>query len=317
MKNILTLTLLLFLSIRLASAQDYVYQEYIPESSDFKELRAQLRKDDLAEIIDAFLQNDFEKLEPYLLKKLVPGTKEIIGKIRSAAQKQPWLARSHYNTSSFGLHPFAPFAKKNNLRMSSSNPKQLADYEVTYTYIVVDSMICINSIFFVLYSGIWLRAELPKELEAYDKIANDLRDIDDLAMFEKKITELKRIEERLIPYRFPFTENTVFVRNLSISYGNLAWHLIFKNKYKDAITAANKGLKTDSTQRWIYTNLALGYLLNNDYEKAKALYIQLKDQPISKTKNFNEAFLKDLDEAKEAGLANGHFAKIYAILHGK
>lgn len=46
---------------------------------------------------------------------------------------------------------------------------------------------------------------------------------------------------------------------LSSLNGSFAWYALFQNENKEAINAALKALDLDPSNKWIYTNLALGY----------------------------------------------------------
>ncbi len=55
----------------------------------------------------------------------------------------------------------------------------------------------------------------------------------------------------------------------SFNYSNLSWFSLFVNKPEEAIIAAKKSLELEPEETVAYTNLALAYVLNNEFEKAK------------------------------------------------
>ena len=61
---------------------------------------------------------------------------------------------------------------------------------------------------------------------------------------------------------------------LAISYGNIAFAELFNLHAKDAIISSLHGLKVDSTQLWLNINLSHSYILNNQFKKAREIYIK-------------------------------------------
>ncbi|WP_429398667.1 thioredoxin family protein [Mucilaginibacter lappiensis] len=90
---------------------------------------------------------------------------------------------------------------------------------------------------------------------------------------------------------------------LSALYGSLAWDQLFIKDFKSTVSSAKKGIELFKGNDWIYTNLALGYLLSGDVNSAKMLYADLKDKPYANgDKSFREAFLKDFDDLEQEGI---------------
>jgi hypothetical protein len=64
-------------------------------------------------------------------------------------------------------------------------------------------------------------------------------------------------------------------------------------------------LELYSTNDYIYTNLALGYLLTNQFEKAEAIYQEFKDKARRDNQVwFKDSFLKDFDDLETNGIIN-------------
>jgi len=77
------------------------------------------------------------------------------------------------------------------------------------------------------------------------------------------------------------------------------------NKFDKALEYALKGLQLDSTNDYIYTNLALGYLFTNQFEKAEAIYQEFKDKARRDNQvSFKDSFLKDFDDLDANGIIN-------------
>ena len=100
-------------------------------------------------------------------------------------------------------------------------------------------------------------------------------------------------------------KNAQSQHDLSIDFGNLAFYSLFVNKFDKALEYALKGLQLDSTNDYIYTNLALGYLFTNQFEKAEAIYQEFKDKARRDNQvSFKDSFLKDFDDLDANGIIN-------------
>lgn len=109
-------------------------------------------------------------------------------------------------------------------------------------------------------------------------------------------------------------------KQLASVYGSLAHVELYKKQPEKAIEAALKGLELDPDQVWIKTNLAHGYLYNNQYEKAKAIYIENQDRYINFNFNYKPQFKKivlcHFKELKDRGLVHPDMAGIEQLLTG-
>jgi predicted Zn-dependent protease len=77
--------------------------------------------------------------------------------------------------------------------------------------------------------------------------------------------------------------------------GNQSFFAIFMKQYAEAEQYARKGLAVDSTQLFIYTNLAAALLFQGKYGEAEAIYRQYKSE-------LKDSFLGDLKQFAEAGV---------------
>lgn len=105
-------------------------------------------------------------------------------------------------------------------------------------------------------------------------------------------------------------------KQLADSYGGLAWLQLFNRQFHQAIVSAQQGLAVDiplAEKEWINTNLALAYLYSGDFEKAKKIYLELKDKPYA-DKTYQHYFLIDLEDLKKAGIYHPDVPKIEGIL---
>jgi len=61
-------------------------------------------------------------------------------------------------------------------------------------------------------------------------------------------------------------------------------------------------------------NLAHGYLFDNQFDKAKAIYLENRDAKIDDERTFKQAALDDFQEFEEAGITHSDMEKIKALL---
>lgn len=105
---------------------------------------------------------------------------------------------------------------------------------------------------------------------------------------------------------------------LGSEYGSLSWYALENNDPSLALEFAKKGLETAPEMDWIYTNLSLAHLLNDDFKKAKKIYKKYKDKQYSmsdKSKRFKDIFIDDIDALKVKGIKCGNFEKALDYLN--
>ncbi|MEO6036950.1 MAG: hypothetical protein ABIQ93_00970, partial [Saprospiraceae bacterium] len=150
----------------------------------------------------------------------------------------------------------------------------------------------------------------------------------DLADFEDEAIKNQKAMEQQIAI-VDFTEQE-FSKNpsddgtrvrLASAYGSLAWFYLFVNKPEKSIDAAKKALQLDSSQTWVNTNLALGYLFVDQWDEAEKIYRRLyKDDwqksgfGSSKLKTFLEAFEDDLKNLRKAHIVYKDLEKAENLL---
>ncbi len=101
------------------------------------------------------------------------------------------------------------------------------------------------------------------------------------------------------------------------SYAGLGWYQIFNRKPRESIAASRKALQLSPDDAvMINGNLAHGYLFDNQFEKAKAIYLKNKDARLQDGRTFPRAVLDDFKEFQEAGLTHPDMEKIKALLGG-
>jgi tetratricopeptide (TPR) repeat protein len=98
-------------------------------------------------------------------------------------------------------------------------------------------------------------------------------------------------------------------------YVALAWYDLLNRRPQQAIEASLKALEwSPSDTVTIKANLAHAYLLDNQFDKAKAIYLQNKDGKLDNERTFRQAVLDDFKELQDAGITHPDMEKIKALL---
>jgi len=61
-------------------------------------------------------------------------------------------------------------------------------------------------------------------------------------------------------------------------------------------------------------NLAHGYLCDNQFDKAKAIYLENKDAKLNDERSFSQAVLDDFKELQDAGITHPDMEKIKVLM---
>jgi sugar lactone lactonase YvrE len=99
-------------------------------------------------------------------------------------------------------------------------------------------------------------------------------------------------------------------------YLSLAWYYLFDRKPREAIAASLKALGlSPRNAAMIKVTLAHSYLFDNQFDKAKAIYLENKNAKLrDDDRTFSQAVLDDFKELEEAGVTNPDVEKIKALL---
>jgi len=102
-------------------------------------------------------------------------------------------------------------------------------------------------------------------------------------------------------------------------YLDLGWYQLFNRKPREAIAASLKALELSPDDTVVIkTNLAHGYLFDNQFDKAKTIYLQNKNAKLRDGKRtFSQAALDDFKEFQDAGITHPDMEKIKALLTAK
>ena len=102
-------------------------------------------------------------------------------------------------------------------------------------------------------------------------------------------------------------------------YLSLAWYYLFDRHPHEAIAACLKALElSPRNAAMIKVTLAHSYLFNNQFDKAKAIYLENKNAKLrDDERTFGQAVLDDFKELEEAGVTHPDMEKIKALLPGE
>jgi tetratricopeptide (TPR) repeat protein len=102
-------------------------------------------------------------------------------------------------------------------------------------------------------------------------------------------------------------------------YLSLARYQLFNRKPREAISTSLKALKLSPDMAVIIkTKLADGYLFDNQFDKAKAVYLENKNAKLRDSeRTFSQVVLDDFKELQDAGIAHPDMEKIKALLTTK
>ncbi len=110
-------------------------------------------------------------------------------------------------------------------------------------------------------------------------------------------------------------------RRQAAYYLDLGSSQLFNRKPRETIATSLKALELSpniSAAMMIKANLAHGYLFDNQFEKAKAIYLENKDVKLPDYgETFSEAVLDDFKEFEDAGITHPDMEKIKALLTNK
>jgi tetratricopeptide (TPR) repeat protein len=130
--------------------------------------------------------------------------------------------------------------------------------------------------------------------------------------------EAADIAQRQVTYALKQVDSQVDKQALANDYLALAYYELFNRHPGNAIAASEKGLKFDVdelTKNALNTNLVHGYLFINQYEKAKAIYLNYKDKKLPDGRSFKQGVLDDFKEFRKRGINHPDMKKIEKLPH--
>ncbi len=101
-------------------------------------------------------------------------------------------------------------------------------------------------------------------------------------------------------------------------YTEVGWYQLFNRKPRASIAASLKALELSPDNAvLIKGNLAHAFLFDNQFDKAKALYLENRDAKIDDERTSKQAVLDDFKEFRDAGISHPDVEKIQALLTAK
>ncbi|MGE0084631.1 MAG: tetratricopeptide repeat protein [Desulfococcaceae bacterium] len=131
-----------------------------------------------------------------------------------------------------------------------------------------------------------------------------------------RVQEYRKGAEEVKQYLETVSIEELQTRKQAAEYGSLSWKYLFDRQFAKAGEAAQKGIALDPSQEWIKTNLASSFLFTGQWDKAKAIYLELKDKKDQhdETKTYRDVFLEDLNALEKAGITHPDMAKVREML---
>jgi tetratricopeptide (TPR) repeat protein len=115
-------------------------------------------------------------------------------------------------------------------------------------------------------------------------------------------------------YSFATKATELEAENYS-NWFSLSFYALFVGKPQEAIQAAKKTLELNPEAVSVETNLALGYVLNNQYAEAEKIYLKWKGKNFPNDKRLcDEIFLADIAALEQAGITHPDFEKVKKLL---
>jgi tetratricopeptide (TPR) repeat protein len=192
-------------------------------------------------------------------------------------------------------------------------PPELWDME-QLTHLILPS-----NLFTSLPTGITKLKNL-KELNLYDNPipADELErlreQLPNCLVVGEGYKELLEKYSREKKYGQAYTYQLKVLEKDSANYNNwysLSFYALFADQPQEAVRAAKKTLELRPDAQSVESNLALGYLLNNQWSEAEKIYLKRKGQQFTDGKRlWDEVFLTDIAALEAAGITHPDFEKV-------
>ena len=119
----------------------------------------------------------------------------------------------------------------------------------------------------------------------------------EIAEQDGKYRDAVQITEDTLKWAKANNRNTAFPE----LYGCQSWYLLLVKEFGKAQEAAVLGLKEDRNNKFLLINLAHSHLLQDQYEEAKAIYLEHTDEQVDQ-KKWRDIIAADFLKLRAAGL---------------
>lgn len=97
-------------------------------------------------------------------------------------------------------------------------------------------------------------------------------------------------------------------------YNAVGWHCILDKQFSKAIKFLRKGVEKDEYNLYLWGNLAHAYLLIEEVEKAKEIYLKYKNQNLSSDLSWKKMVETDFEDFKKRGIQSENYQLIKNLL---
>jgi len=239
---------------------------------------------------------DAELVKPFLIKGLLNEVDELKNAFKEFSDlfnksgMNKFKENSYDGSTDYGRTGYARFVN------SSLNPGSL---EFKYFYNGEEPKI--NRIW-VIHNGTVLY-EFPLIMGKIESILSEIESTKKTNRISETIVkykELVSVSQNLEDY---YDIPTRGMEMKSSYLGSLAWYCLLSGNGTDAIKYSTEGLSVWKGNIWIHTNLALGYVLEDNFDEASKLYLKYGNLFYHRgNKKFKEIYIEDLEHLKSLGI---------------
>ena len=190
--------------------------------------------------------------------------------------------------------------------------KNIGAYELTQRILLVDTAsltdaILISSKYREIAVQFINPAQLQKGSDSLSKLVNSRKPT--MAPQQKKYAEairyLKKGEALLASFKKKYPTDKVLLDMLSDFYSRIAFYQFFikdQKDYADAMRYAKLAFDLDSNNIINYTNLALGYLFNKQFQNAERIYFTYGNNNLPRASKLRKLFCDDFEALSREGI---------------
>ncbi|WP_298154803.1 hypothetical protein [Flavobacterium sp.] len=132
-----------------------------------------------------------------------------------------------------------------------------------------------------------------------------------------RIDAAKHFKNRKYDYAIRLLKAGIIDRGTAtaLDYAALGQYYIYSKQYEKAIKSLKDGEKIDSSELLIQLNLAHAYLLNNDFQSAKALHKKYLAQNVTATQSWTDKTRSDFTAFRNAKIDSDGFDRILKLFN--